>query len=118
LLLAAGGACIYYCRQRVAEKEIEGYHEMKDMDREGAKIDGNGAEDPGAPVNPTQEAAALQSSKVMYRVSRNVKIGLHERPDSNSAKTGKQLEHGECFEVDETKVVTTDDGKTQIFCIW
>jgi hypothetical protein len=52
----------------------------------------------------------------MYRVSRNnVKIGLHERPDSNSAKTGKALAYGECFEVDKTKVVTTDNGKTQTF---
>jgi hypothetical protein len=51
----------------------------------------------------------------MYRVSRNVKIGLHENPDSNSAKTGKELASGDTFEVDETKVVTTDVGKTHTF---
>jgi hypothetical protein len=96
LLLAVGAAYCYYRRQPVAEKDILGYHELKDMNRNG----------PGALINP----------KIMYRVIRNVKIRLHEGPDSNSAKIGKELAYGDTFEVDETKVCSTaNGGGTQTF---
>jgi hypothetical protein len=113
--LVVCGAYCYYRRKPVAEEDISGYHELKDVKPKGTNLDGNGLGALEHSSTSTQEAAAGQHQKVMYRVCRNVKIGLHEDPDSNSMKTGKELAYGEIFEVDERKVVTTEEGKTQTF---
>jgi hypothetical protein len=107
LVVLAGMAYIYFTRDKASSGKNSG-NNLEDplLSNDGmvplVVLDGGRFTDPS-------------TTKVMYRVSRNVKIGLHEGPDSLSAKTGEVLAYGETFEVTETKVVATDDGKTQTF---
>jgi hypothetical protein len=102
----------------VTEERNSGYHEMKDMKKESRhERDGPGAF--GALDSPTHEAAAVHRQKILYRVSQNVKVGLHEGPDPSSAKIGKELAHGDTFEVDETRRWSPPTTKIRILsCIW
>jgi hypothetical protein len=50
-----------------------------------------------------------------YRLTHNIKIRLREAPDIKSPETGKELQYGDTFTVDEVEVAPDEDGKTQTF---
>jgi hypothetical protein len=120
--LVVGGAYFSYRRQAVAEEDSSGYYELKDVNREGTKRDGDGLGAPGVSVGPTQNPSHVVGSLTTTGAAKQAcAVAWRSSPKANTDVSLKSHHHVSYNDIDFARAVQIGDGgsctvfKTEVY---